>query len=424
MFNKSALLVAVTLALAVASAPPPAETVARGTTIPLPKRSSLTRADGVFDKDKATAATVNTINKHRQNLINLKNNLGIEAFNPGAEIKDVAHLPADVEARLLRRIETRQSEPLIDEQQDVEWAGNVTIATPPQRFLIDFDTGSSDLWVPSSFCNSTTCARKSKYTATSSSTSVPNSGEFSIQYGDGSTVSGPNYTETVSIAGIHVTGQCFSPVTTLSVLGLAFPAISNLRTNPWFITAIIEGAVAVQQFAFHLAESGSTLYFGGTDRSKYTGNIEFNELPNINPRQFWQLSGASVKVGSTPAVANFNTIIDSGTTLAYGPPDAVARLFAKVNGSEEFPYNKGYYTYPCASPPKISFNWGGKDWVITAENFNIGQTESGSSDCVACIVGADLGLGDNVWLLGDAFMRNSYTVFDLRQMAVGFATLA
>jgi cathepsin D len=55
--------------------------VARGTTIPLRKRTSLTQPDGVFNKDKAIAATVNTINKHRQNLKNLEKNKGAAAFN-------------------------------------------------------------------------------------------------------------------------------------------------------------------------------------------------------------------------------------------------------------------------------------------------------------------------------------------------------
>lgn len=45
-------------------------------TIPLRKRESLTRPDGVFDYDRAILATVNTANKHRQNLLNFKVNQG------------------------------------------------------------------------------------------------------------------------------------------------------------------------------------------------------------------------------------------------------------------------------------------------------------------------------------------------------------
>ncbi|KAJ6625187.1 acid protease [Mycena sp. CBHHK59/15] len=423
MFNKVSLLLAVTLAVSVA---------AQGTSIPLPKRSSLTRADGVFDKDKAVAATVSTINKHRQNLINLEKNSGAAAFNAGAEIKPLAVLPNDVAARMEGRALKRQSEKLTDEDSDEEWAGTISVGTPAQKFLIDFDTGSSDLWIPSSGCTSSTCSSKSKYKSSSSSTSAKMSGTFSIQYGDGSTVSGPVYTETVNVAGIKATKQYFSPVTTLSssfkddpidgILGLAFPSLSNLGENPFFNTANAAGTVAANQFGFYLASSGSELYLGGTNDAKYSGDIEFNSVDSSSG--FWQATGAKVKVGSTTAVSGFQTIIDSGTTLAYGPPAAVKKLFAKVSGSKLFDSTNGYYSYPCATPPVISFNWGGKDWTVSAANLNLGQTTTGSKDCVSSIAAQDLGLGTDVWLLGDAFMKNVYTVFDFDQEAVGFAELA
>lgn len=161
----------------------------------------------------------------------MEKNVGSHVFKAGAEIKPLAVVPES--------LAKRQSEALTDEEDDLEWAGTISVGTPAQKFLIDFDTGSSDLWLPSSACTSSTCKSKSKYTAASSSTSVKKSGSFSIEYGDGSTVSGPIYTDTVAVAGITAKTQYFSPVTTLSssfaddpidgILGLAYPAISNLN---------------------------------------------------------------------------------------------------------------------------------------------------------------------------------------------------
>ena len=56
--------------------------------------------------------------------------------------------------------------------------------------------------------------------------------------------------------------------------------------------------------------------------------------------------------------------------------------------------------------------------------------QEGSSDCVGSILGNDLGFGsqETVWLLGDSFMKNVYTVFSTdpssNTSTVGFATLS
>jgi cathepsin D len=68
---------------------------------------------------------------------------------------------------------------------------------------VDFDTGSSDLFLPASTCG-TTCSGHTKYNPSSSSTAVALGKSFTLSYGDGSSVSGKQYTDTVTIAGLTV----------------------------------------------------------------------------------------------------------------------------------------------------------------------------------------------------------------------------
>ncbi|RPD59803.1 acid protease [Lentinus tigrinus ALCF2SS1-6] len=272
-----------------------------------------------------------------------------------------------------------------------------------------------------------TCNGKDKYNATTSTTSVHKSGKFSISYADGSSVSGPVYTDTVTVAGVTAKNQYFSPVTTLSssfagdardgILGMAYPALSQFNQNPFFNSAKAQGAVKSGVFAFKLAKSGSELYLGGTNSKLYTGSIEYHAVVGSG---FWQIGSGKVQVGAKTVVSNIRTIIDSGTTLIYGPPSQVATLYASIPGSKAS--GNGFYTFPCTSVPNnVAFSWGGKSWTISAANMNLGRESA--TRCVGAIVGQDLGLGTNVWLVGDSFMKNVYSVFSFDQNAVGFASL-
>ena len=96
------------------------------------------------------------------------------------------------------------------------------------------------------------------------------------------------------------------------MLGLAFPAISNLNHNPFFNTAIQQRAVSQSVFGFKLAQTGSELFLGGTNNKLFYGSIEFH---SVNPNSgFWQATGARVKANRRTIASGFETVIDSGTT--------------------------------------------------------------------------------------------------------------
>jgi cathepsin D len=113
------------------------------------------------------------------------------------------------------------SDPLTDSDNDL-WFGTVSIGTPPKVFAgvtlfspvqnwqidlmpytVDFDTGSSDLFVPSIKCDSS-CSGHKAYDPSASCTSKDLNKTFSISYGDGSTSSGEQYSDNVIVAGLTV----------------------------------------------------------------------------------------------------------------------------------------------------------------------------------------------------------------------------
>jgi len=70
-----------------------------------------------------------------------------------------------------------------------------------------FDTGSADFWV----ADSSVDAGLSTYNVNASSTSQPTEDRFGVLYGDGSSVMGPLFQDTVNVAGLKVENACKLP---------------------------------------------------------------------------------------------------------------------------------------------------------------------------------------------------------------------
>ncbi|KAF9520575.1 hypothetical protein BS47DRAFT_1311535 [Hydnum rufescens UP504] len=409
----SAAVAVISLPFLVSASP---VTVPKGISIPISRRGPT--SGPVADIAALRAQLAQVGEKYARTLENFKKNTGT-----GHPLAAVFNAPSGLTRR------ATGSDALTDES-GIAWHGNVDIGTPPVTFKIDFDTGSSDLLVPSSSCSS--CGSHTRYNPSASSTSSDLGKTFSLQYGDGSTASGEQFTDTVTVAGLTATNQPLGSATTYSsslgrqpsdgLMGLAFPSLSSYPATPFFNTLIEERVVSAGQFAFKLASSGSSLFLGGADSSLYTGSINWNP---VTVQGYWQIALDAVSTGSSQPVTGVSSIIDSGTTLIIGDSQNVAAFYAAIPGSQDASQTAGpgFYTYPCSSNPSVSLRFGGIAYPVLLSAFNLGPVSEGSSDCIGGVVSQQSG-GTGLWIVGDVFMQGVYTVFDFDNSRVGFATLA
>ncbi|XP_047330219.1 aspartic proteinase A1-like [Impatiens glandulifera] len=224
---------------------------------------------------------------------------------------------------------------------NMQYYGEISIGTPPQKFNVVFDTGSSDLWIPSTECyyDSPACYNHSKYDARRSITYRVNGKYTEIHYGSGS-IAGHISQDNVLVGGLTIKNQNFIEARRLSgsvfeftkfdgVLGLGLHEISPGGSVPVWYNMMNQGLIRNQSFSFWLnskttGEEGGELVFGGTDTRHYKG--EHTYVP-VTHKSSWLFDMGDVFVEGQPiGVSGCSAIADSGASLLTGPTAGIAMI--------------------------------------------------------------------------------------------------
>lgn len=269
---------------------------------------------------------------------------------------------------------------VINDYENAQYYGEISIGTPGQNFEVIFDTGSSNLWVPSVDCTSN-CGgvffHKNEYDSSKSSTYVANGTAFDIEYGSGS-VKGTFLEDTVTSGGVTVTNMCLAQVTDASglgtgyklgkfdgILGLGFDSISVNGVTTWFHKAILEGAVSQPVFAFYLGNyADGELTFGGYDSNHYTGSITYINLLSAT---YWEVTLSGVTIDGSSYTSATKAIVDSGTSLITGPSADIKKIATLVNATVVGGIE--YYVDCNAKLPTIEFNLDGKTFSLEGTDY-------------------------------------------------------
>lgn len=277
------------------------------------------------------------------------------------------------------------------EPNDLEYIAPVTIGG--QTIDMNFDTGSSDLWVFNTQLNAQSGQGHTLYDPTKSPDfKLLKGASFDISYGDGSGAAGNVGTDTVDIGGATVTGQAIEMATDVSdsfvqdinsngLVGLAFSKINTVKPQKqktFFDNAM--PTLAEPVFTADLRQDEVGAYeFGKIDTARFTGDLTWAPIDPSNG--FWEFTSTKFSVGNGKALNAIGgtAIADTGTTLMLVNAAVVNAYYSQVEGAVNNE-QVGGITFPCDSVlPDLNVDVGGTyTATIQGKFINFAQVNANS----------------------------------------------
>jgi hypothetical protein len=314
---------------------------------------------------------------------------------------------------------------------DTEYLAAITVGG--QSMVMDFDSGSSDLWVFNTGMPSDQQTGHTVFDPSKSSTFQTLTGStFSISYGDGSGAAGTVGTDDVSIGGATVTGQAVELATAVSqtfvtdtasngLVGLAFSKLNTVQ--PAQQKTFFENAVSTLPepvFTADLQHAAPGAYeFGAIDSTKFTGELSWAAINTTSG--FWQFSSQSFSVSTgsgTTSVPGGQAIADTGTTLMLADQSVVDAYYSQVDGATE-DASAGGVTFPCsATLPDLSVDIGGSfQATVLGSDINFAPVDATATTCF----GGLQAITEQPQIYGDIMFKSQFVVFNLGNNSIAMA---
>jgi len=367
---------------------------------------------------------------------------GVELEEEGPKVKGVVTILLHQRKKNLGLSQVmRLSDGSHHKAQSSEYYGQVIVGSPPQKFMVVFDTGSGNLLLPSRECVDEACTSHKRFDSAMSATATQ------IAYADQPTtaVAADGSRDVVTItfgtgemSGVYVrdniclgagdicckanfvaateeSDEPFSLVPFDGILGLSLPQMAE---GPAF--SVLDALVT----SGHLQDSAFGVFFGDEDeQSEITfGSYKREKMATelfwapVTVPGYWQVAMEDVtldnkNLGLCTAQQKCQVAVDTGTSLLAGPSTVVATLVQKLQVADDCSNLK--------SLPDLGFIVGDHILNLKPEDY---VHETSDRGCSVGLMSIDIPPPKGpLFIFGDPFLKKYYTVYDRKNMRVGFA---
>jgi len=332
---------------------------------------------------------------------------------------------------LLQEDEAKQTSIKLKDYMNTQYYGPIEVGTPGQKFDVVFDTGSGNLWVYGhESCTAedpSVCEEHASYLQTSSTSFKPFPHELTVNYGGG-TIRCHLGQDKITIGELVIDHQHFGQTfyargkfgKSDGIVGLAFPPLAAEGTVPFFDNLVKQGVVKDPIFSFYLAQhpgsSRSEVMIGATRPELHSKPFKYHKL--LSEDDYWSICMNDIEIGGKPQHLCTDQpngccklVVDTGTSFFTGPSEGVEKVLPQIHVDRD-----------CAnrdSLPNLTFVVDGERYTLGSEAYSV---VLGGGRCMTAMMSLDVGPPRGpLWILGDVFLREFYSVFDRVNNRVGLA---
>ncbi|RKF81672.1 Aspartic-type endopeptidase ctsD [Golovinomyces cichoracearum] len=315
---------------------------------------------------------------------------------------------------------------IFQDGNDFSYFAEVYLGSEKSKMYMLLDTGASLSWVMGEDCTNPICKSRNTFGAQNSSTFEASDVKFSINYGSGS-CSGTMAQDTISFAGLSfkmplgIASEVSREFGSFEMYGILGLAMTGSNPSNFLNSVIASKTLKSNLFGISLSRdkdgnNTGVINFGTPDTSRLSGEIKY--YPLVGDNGAWEIELASAGFGSAQFPIAQKVLLDTGTSYIFAPLELSIKMHELIVGAKTMNGGANWHV-PCGTTVDMVFKLGSDLYTIPSTMWIGPPTSDGL--CLSTLCGTDL--NDGFWVLGDIFLKNYYTIFDIDNRRIGIANV-